>query len=196
MPSVVVFDLEYTAWPGSLEQRWLRPGEYREIVQIGAVKLDTGNFAETAAFAIFAKPRLNPYLSAYFEELTGIDNRTLAAEGVDFAQAYRAFIAFADGAPIVSFGRDDLVLANNLRLYGIADAPPLPAHINIVPWLKVQGIDSRGLHACDVARLAGAAFGGRRHDALDDARSVALGIAALVARGAPHPVGWPWRDGA
>ncbi|MGB8366116.1 MAG: exonuclease domain-containing protein [Rhizomicrobium sp.] len=188
MPSAVVFDLEYTAWPGSMEQRWLRPGEHREVVQIGAVKVDAGIFAETASFSRLTRPRLNPRLSPYFEELTGIGNGVLAAEGIDLAHAYRAFIAFADGAPLVSFGRDDLVLADNLGLYGIIDAPPLPAHINIVPWLKAQGIDPRGSHACDVARLAGAAFAGRRHDALDDARSVALGIATLVARGAPHPI--------
>lgn len=188
MPSAVVFDLEYTAWPGSLEHRWLRPGEHREVVQIGAVQVDADNFAETAAFGRLVKPRLNPYLSPYFEQLTGITNDALAAEGIDFVQAYDAFIAFAQGAPLISFGRDDLVLGDNLRLYGIKDAPPLPLHINIAPWLRAHGIDTRGSHACDVARLAGTAYAGRRHDALDDARSVALGVAALVARGAAHPV--------
>ena len=65
--------------------------------------------------------------------------------------------------------------------------PPLPLHINIVPWLIDQGIDPRGLHACDIARATGAAFDGRKHDALADARSVAAGIGFLVARGAPSP---------
>ena len=44
-----------------------------------------------------------------------------------------------------------------------------------------------GARIDDIAQAAGASFVGRRHDALDDARSVAAGVAALVARGAPNP---------
>jgi inhibitor of KinA sporulation pathway (predicted exonuclease) len=187
MRHVVVFDLEFTAWPGSMEHRWLRPGEYREVVQIGAVKLDRAGFTEIGAFNALAKPRLNPVLSPYFESLTGVTNAALAKDGVDFVEAYRAFIAFAAGASICAFGRDDLVLGENLKLYGIENPPPLPPYANIVPWLVEQGIDPRGLHACDIAEATGAVFAGRRHDALDDARSVALGIATLMARGAPDP---------
>lgn len=187
MSEIVIFDLEFTAWPGSMEHRWLRPGEHREVVQIGAVKLDAATLEETAEFNMLAKPRLNPVLSSYFEELTGVTNRALAEDGVDFADAYRSFVAFADRMPIVAFGRDDLVLIDNLKLYGLNVVPPLPRYRNIVPWLFEHGIDTRGLHACDIAQIAGAKFRGRRHDALDDARSVALGIATLVARGAANP---------
>lgn len=187
MNNVVVFDLEFTAWSGSMEHRWMRPGEHREVVQIGAIKLDRASFAEIDALDVLAKPRLNPVLSAYFEQLTGVTNEEVEKRGIDFADAYRAFVDFADGAPIFAFGRDDLVLEENLRLYGLKTLPPLPPHGNIVPWLVEHGIDPRGLHACDIARAAGAAFEGRRHDALDDSRSVAAGIAHLVARGATNP---------
>jgi len=187
MSCVTVFDLEFTAWQGSMEHRWLRPGEFREVVQIGAVKLDAANFAELAATDILVKPRLNPVLSSYFEVLTGVTNERLARDGVDFAEAYRAFVRFANGAPLAAFGRDDLVLVDNLTLYGLKDEPALPAYTNLVPWLALAGIDPRGLHACDIAEAAGARFEGRRHDALDDARSVAAGVAALVARGFANP---------
>ena len=187
MRFVIVFDLEFTAWQGSMEHRWLRPGEFREVVQIGAVKLDAATFAETAAIDILIKPRLNPVLSPYFEELTGVTNERLAQEGVDFAEGYRSFVRFADGAPLAAFGRDDRVLIDNLTLYGLTDEPRLPPYINIAPWLARAGVDVRGLHACDIAEAAGAIFEGRRHDALDDARSIAAGIATLVARGFPNP---------
>ena len=36
---MVVMDLEYTAWEGSLERGWSKPGEAREIIQIGDVKI-------------------------------------------------------------------------------------------------------------------------------------------------------------
>ncbi len=168
-----------------MAHRWMRPGEFAEVVQIGAVKLDGQTLAETGAFQMLVRPRINPVLSSYLERLTGITNARIAEDGVDFADAYAGFVAFAGGAEMFAFGRDDLVLVSNLRLYGIEDAPPLPPHHNIAPWLNAQGVDVRGAHACDVARLAGAVFEGRAHDALDDARSVAAGLRAIVERGGP-----------
>ncbi|MGH6870727.1 MAG: exonuclease domain-containing protein [Rhizomicrobium sp.] len=184
MPHATVFDLEFTAWPGSLARRWLGPGEFKELVQIGAVKLDARTFAPLAEFEAVVRPRVNPVLSDYLVELTGVTNRALAERGVDFTDAYRAFVEFAAGGTVCAFGRDDFVFAENIRLYGIADAPALPPFVNVVPWLHENGIDPLGFHACDVARLCGAEFSGREHDALEDARSVALGIKTLVARGA------------
>ena len=188
MPAAIVFDLEFTAWAGSLESRWLRPGEFKEVVQIGAIKVGADAFDEIAPFDALVRPRINPTISGYLEKLTGITNAAIGERGSDFLPAYARFVAFAASAPIVAFGRDDLVLTSNLRLYGIADATPLPRYINIAPWLADNGVDPRGLHACDIAEAAGAKFEGHRHDALDDARSVALGIKTLVARGAPNPL--------
>ena len=36
---IVLYDTEFTNWEGFLEQRFQAPGRYREIIQIGAVKL-------------------------------------------------------------------------------------------------------------------------------------------------------------
>ena len=36
---IVIFDLEYTAWEGSMQRDWGGEGEYRELVQTGGVKL-------------------------------------------------------------------------------------------------------------------------------------------------------------
>ena len=188
MPSVVLFDLEYTAWEGSLAGRWLKPGEFREVVQIGAVKIDAATLEHVADFEALVRPRINTELSGYFESLTGITNGMLAGRGVDLAPAYRRFVEFADGASIVSFGRDDRVLLHNLDLYGLKDMPDLPAHTNIAHWLNANGVKTAGYHACDVARLCGAGdFKGNEHDALDDARSLAAGARALIARGVANP---------
>lgn len=184
----VVFDLEFTAWVGSMAHRWSRPGEFTELVQIGAVRVDAQSFAEEGTLDLLIKPRLNQVLSDYFVTLTGITNDALAVRGVDFAQAYDAFLRFADGAPIVAFGRDDLIFESNLDLYGLHDAKPLPRYINIVPWLIENGIDPKGRNACDVGPLAGVKFEGQKHNAMDDARSVVSGIKALVERGARNPL--------
>jgi inhibitor of KinA sporulation pathway (predicted exonuclease) len=71
--TLVVFDLEWTAWPGSFERDWSGPGELREIIQFGAVKADVANnLAETGHFECFARPTVNPILSDYIIALTGI----------------------------------------------------------------------------------------------------------------------------
>jgi inhibitor of KinA sporulation pathway (predicted exonuclease) len=184
MAHATVFDLEFTAWPGTMESGWLRPGEFRELVQIGAVKIDAETFDVLGELNLLVRPRINPVLSGYLTRLTGITNAALAERGLDFRDAHRRFVDFAGGGMICAFGRDDLVFDENVRLYAIADAPQLPPYTNAIPLLIENGIDPRGFHACDVARLCGAPFDGREHDALEDARSVALGLKALVARGA------------
>lgn len=170
-----------------MENRWLRPGEFREVVQIGAVRVDVSTWQIVAEFETLVRPRINGTLSSYFETLTGITNAKLAQRGVDLCDAYRHFVAFAQNDPIASFGRDDLVLTRNLALYGIWDAQPLPVHHNIAPWLNESGVATKGLHACDIARACGAEFAGREHDALDDARSLAIGARRLIAQGARNP---------
>src|ERR1700761_14253 len=110
-----------------MARRWMAPGEYQEVVQIGAVKLDGETLARLDEFDVLVRPRFNFQLSDYFVKLTGIDNAALAARGVDFAQAHDRFLDFVGDGVIAAFGRDDYVLADNLRLYGIRDARPLPA---------------------------------------------------------------------
>ena len=82
----VVFDLEFTAWEGSVAHRWSRPGEFTELVQIGALLVDARSFAVEREMDLLVKPRLNPVLSEYLVKLTGITNEELAARGVDFAR--------------------------------------------------------------------------------------------------------------
>ena len=182
----VVFDLEFTAWQGSLASRWTRPGEHTEVVQIGAVKLDAETLKITGEFECLVRPRVNPVLSQYLTDLTGITNALIDKRGLDFITAYRAFLDFVGPSPMWAFGRDDLIFADNLKLYAW-DALPMPQYTNAIPWLAEQGVELKGKHACDVAEAAGTAFVGRKHDALADARGVAAGIRAVVARGAANP---------
>jgi DNA polymerase III epsilon subunit-like protein len=183
--SFVVFDLEFTAWPGSVERKWSGPGEHREVVQIGAVALGV-DLAETGSLDLLVRPRINPVLSDYLIELTGITNEELTARGIDFADAFPRFLAFVAGRPLFCFGRDDFVLSENVKLYGLNLEVPVAR--NIGQWMRQAGIDVTGLHSCDLARAAGVPHDGRAHNALEDARSVAKAIRTLVARGAPHPL--------
>ncbi|HXJ02893.1 MAG TPA: 3'-5' exonuclease [Micropepsaceae bacterium] len=184
---VVIFDLEFTAWEGSMESRWTRPGELTEVVQIGAVKLDAATLKEIDSFDMLVSPRVNPVLSDYFVALTGITNEAMALRGVDFVIAYRAFLDFVGDAPIIAHGRDDLIFATNLKLYGWERALPMPPYTNAIHWFAAQGVDLKGKRACDVAEAAGGVFEGRKHNALADARGVAAGFRVLIGKGAANP---------
>jgi inhibitor of KinA sporulation pathway (predicted exonuclease) len=107
-----------------------------------------------------------------------------ARTGCDFETAYGRFLNFAGEGPIAAFGRDERVLEDNMRLYGIAKARPLPPFYDLRGWFAALGIDPRGLHSCDLAPALGLAFAGKPHNALDDARSIASAMAVMAARGA------------
>jgi hypothetical protein len=161
----VVFDLEFTAWEGSVAARWSRPGEHTEVVQIGAVKLDAERLTIVEEFAMLVKPRVNPALSDYL---------------------VHGFLDFTGPARTWAFGRDDLILAANLKLYGWHGLTP-PPYENALPWFAAQGIDLKGKHACDVPEAVGLSFEGQKHDALADAKGVAAGLVHLIRGGAPNP---------
>lgn len=183
-PHLTIFDLEFTAWEQSLARQWLGPGEFKEVVQIGAVRLNLQSLTMEGSFDCLVRPRVNAQLSDYFEKLTGISNRRLAAEGVDFEIGYRRFLDFARGGTIAAFGHDEWVLEENIRLYGLKGLPPLPDFLELRDWFFRRGIDPKGLHSCDIGPKLGVPFEGQKHDALCDARSIAAGMTVLIQRGA------------
>src|SRR5262249_15471661 len=111
----IVFDLEFTAWEGSLARGWNRPGEHKELVQVGAVKVDAQSLKPVDEINLLVRPRINPVLSDYLVTLTGVTNADMAKRGLDFAVAYRMFLDFVEDARIWAFGRDDLIFEENMR---------------------------------------------------------------------------------
>jgi inhibitor of KinA sporulation pathway (predicted exonuclease) len=181
-PTITIFDLEFTAWECSMARHWLAPGEFKEVVQIGAVKLDAESFSPLAEFDMLVRPRINAALSPYFEKLTGITGARVTRQGVDFAVAYARFLEFAAEGPVAAFGHDERVLEENIRLYGLKGAKPLPVFYDLRGWFAVQGVDPRGLHSCDLGPALGLPFTGQAHNALDDARSIAGAMKAMASR--------------
>ena len=183
LPTITIFDLEYTAWECSMARHWLAPGEFKEVVQIGAVKLDADTLSILAEFEILVRPRINPQLSPYFEALTGITSDRLARQGEDFATAYARFAAFAGEGPIAAFGHDERVLEHNIRLYGMTGLRALPLFYDLRGWFAALGVDPRGMHSCDLAPALGVPFAGQAHNALDDARAIAAAMSIMASRG-------------
>lgn len=178
---LVVLDLEWTAWEGSTQRGWSGPGELREIVQAGAVRLNAG-FREQAALEILIRPRSNPLLSEYFTTLTGITQARVDAEGVDVAQGLADLQSFiGDAAIVCSNGRDREVVEENCRLFG------LPS-LSFARWLDVRPLlcetsgDPTQVSGA-VAQLFGLEPAGSAHHALSDARNVAAVLGLLYRRG-------------
>jgi DNA polymerase III epsilon subunit-like protein len=186
-PEVVVFDTEFTAWPGSMARAWAGPGEHKEIVQIGAVKLESESLVEIGAFEVLIRPAKNPILSEYLVGLTRISNERLARDGVDFATGIGRFLAFVEERPCYCYGRDDKIIALNAQLIGLPHLWPDRAATNLKDWLLRVGVPLAGVFSGELAAHVGSKSQGIAHDALVDARSLAEAVRYLVAKGAPNP---------
>jgi inhibitor of KinA sporulation pathway (predicted exonuclease) len=171
---LVVWDTEFTAWPGSQERGWTGPGEHRELVQIGAVALAaTAEFKEIATFERVIQPTINPRLSPYFMELTGISQERVDCDGIPFPAALEAFADFVNrwSGGIVSFGRDDLVLDENCALHGVALTVMRGRFQDLRPALEAA-IGRKGMMSSELPRFVGLPVPEQAHDALADARAI------------------------
>ncbi|CAA7613517.1 Inhibitor of the KinA pathway to sporulation [Candidatus Terasakiella magnetica] len=178
---IVVYDLEYTTWEGARARGWSGPGEHREVVQIGAVRLDGGTEA-----SILVKPRLNPDLSAYFTTLTGISQGQVDKDGIDFAAALARLADFAQGAGLVANGADEEVLRENCRLTDTA-FPFEGRCCDISPLLRRAAGRDGHVFSCDLGQTFGLALDQTAHDALGDARQVAAVVRLLLDTGRLRP---------
>ena len=183
---VVVFDLEWTSWPGFYESDWTLPGKFREIIQIGAVRLDARrDYRETAALDLLVRPVRNSVLSDYITDLTGITQTRLDEEAVDFAMALSKFRDFVDGASyIAANGTDWVVIDENCRLHGLPCPPVLADGVNLHPILA-RAMDTEDIFV-ESSRLTdrlGLPATGAAHDGLADARAIAAVIRHLRAAG-------------
>lgn len=180
MNSFIVYDLEYTSWEGALARNWSGPGEHREIVQIGAVRLDP-DFREVDSLDILVKPNRNPLVSGYFIALTGITQGRIDQHGVDAATALDAFLEFA-GADLwlLSNGADALVLAENYSLLGLTD--PFVGRTRDVHDLLLSASGRARLTSAELPEIFGLPSAGRGHTALADARNVAAALRLIATQ--------------
>jgi hypothetical protein len=181
---MVVFDLEWTAWEGSLARSWSGPGEYREVIQIGGVRLDAVRFERLTAFDRLVRPVRNPVLSDYITRLSGLTNERMLAEGMSFQAALAEFAAFVGDRPIWCNGSDAAVLRENCALQAIA-CPVDTARIgNLRPLLaRATGMPDSRLVSCELPELLGIGRGRECHTGAGDAIAIASALAALRASG-------------
>jgi inhibitor of KinA sporulation pathway (predicted exonuclease) len=186
---IVILDLEFTAWEGSQERGWSRPGEFREVVQIGALRADSVSLQVTGEFNELVRPVRNPALSDYFQQLTGISQAAVDEHGRPFADALDAFLDFCDGHYVLSYGNDMVILGENLILQvpeGRTLKRGMPPFMNIRNYFNAVLPATAGLSSGRLAYELGlAARIDREHDALADCYSILETLRHLRELGHP-----------
>lgn len=174
---LIILDTEFTAWEGSNARSWSGSGEYREIIQIGAIKVDTATLSETDSFMALVKPVKNPQLSDYIQNLTHITQAAVDEHGLAYADALETFQKWVGEFPLYCFGRDGEIMAENAALLDI-DFPFTPEQFTDVrPIFRAHGYaavqSGRMLEEFGLPVLPG------EHDAVNDVRSILAALREL-----------------
>lgn len=181
----VIFDSEYTAWPGSLESGWTRPGEIREMFQWGLLRVKRecqGQPREEAATEIIIKTVIVPQLPEYSISLTGVPQLRVDTEGIPFFAALEKMYQFSRSGelPILSYGGDRHVLADNCAMLAVTPPTFAAGFLDIRPLLHRTDPRTCALSSGQLHTLAPEdSLEGRIHDALHDVRSVCAYLAGF-----------------
>ena len=172
-PEFVLYDTEWTSWEGFMERDWKEPGKYREIIQIGALRVGE-NLTEAGSFSTYIKPVKNPELSDYIQKLTHITQEKINAEGKTLSEALNAFSQFTNNLPLYSWGDDAGTLRENCELIGIPFTliNQSTSLISLLtPLLIAKGVDVAKYTSGSLIEAFGKK-GGRAHDAVNDMRNL------------------------
>ena len=198
MEAAIVFDCEFLATEGSPNRFWCAPHDPDPtVVQIGAVKigleedfpiLDTHRSHVLPVGRAGDAVAIDPHLTW----LTGITNEVVRKEGLPLKQALSHLEAFADGASFWSWGKDEFnLLAISCYVEGISPNIPVARFGNAASLLLAAGMPpddlkrTRSNELADYFKIDHPPL--QAHDALDDARSVAFVLQALLRNGQLKP---------
>ncbi|MDF2614748.1 MAG: polymerase [Clostridia bacterium] len=136
----IIFDLEFNQDFSSLQNFEKKRPQYPfEIIQIGAIKLDS-EFNTIATFNRYVKPTLYTKISPFITELTGITTDQLLIEEL-FPEVYKAYIEFIGGTDSVFcvWGLSDIKELFRNTEYLHLDNKLLPRmYINIQPYVSTH----------------------------------------------------------
>ena len=145
-----LYDTEYTAWENSQIENWSRPGEKKELIQIAVFKIknEENELIILRKLNIFIKPKINPILSDYITNLTGITNKKINDYGLNFDDGMNILYELCkhDGKLInlYSYGNDYEIIEENLKY----NKYPLNSkfykwskyHLDLIPIFKKENI--------------------------------------------------------
>jgi len=169
----LVIDLEATCYKRGTEPH----GFLSEIIEIGAVMLDTGARVPRWEGDWIVRPRLNPVVSPFCSELTTLTQAEVDG-GISLAQALDEMLARAgEGAwRFASWGFFDRgILEDNCRRYGIPYR--MPRHFSLKHEFALY-YNRHPIGMAGALKTLRIPLQGTHHRGIDDARN----IAAIAAR--------------
>ncbi len=164
----VIVDLEATCWEGGSNI------EQMEIIEIGAVVLESSKGSILEEFNAFVSPVIHPVLSEYCMRLTSICQQDVD-EADGFKTVFPRFLNWIGSQPftLCSWGAYDL---KQFRVDCERHEIPLPAsflkHIN----LKQEFADLKTIKPCGMVKALNILcikLDGIHHRAIDDVRNIA-----------------------
>lgn len=193
----IIFDTEFTSWEGCHENGRL-DWQKEEIVQIAAVKVDEKTLIVVEELNLYVKPTINPVLSDYFINLTGLTNELIEEQGISFEQAYSEFKQFSKGLSCYSYNAgsekslaDGDIMRKNLSFNDMKDENE-PHYVNIANWFRKvfaeSGLDMGNVNSGGIAKKLGVQnmlqdSGIDEHNALYDVYSLLAGVRYFKAKG-------------
>lgn len=133
----IIIDLEMN--PVSKKNKEIRKALSREIIEIGAVKLNE-KLDVIDSFKCFVKAEYNPNITSYITDLTGITNADVYCKGSlrTAMSKLESWIGYEKKARIYSWSNADLMQIQKECHFKDIDIPS-----NLRRWLNLQKIYSR-----------------------------------------------------
>ena len=176
MKKIALLDLEWTSWYGNYYGKNLinekrLSWQKKEIIQIGLIIIDE-NYKLKKKISVLVKPVINPKLSQYIINLTGITQKKIDLKGISFISAYKALKKNVNNCIIVSNGTDGDVLSQNLK-FNKLNEKNLDV-INIKNYLhEIYNIPDKFLHSTVIHTYFGyKLFNTNAHNALNDCLNI------------------------
>lgn len=185
--TAVIYDTEFTTWEGAMDSGWAEDWQERELVQIGAIRVDIESLEIMDRFDEILRPVINPVLSDFFIELTGITNEDVAEKGLEFPVAFEKFIDFVKDDTIYAYGKDAEVLNLNCELHKREDWVNYLKSDSVLPYFEGHGVDSSKVNSGKLADYFGVDIEIREHNAMDDVYSIHAALKHLKAQGYKIP---------
>jgi 3'-5' exoribonuclease 1 len=164
----IIVDLEATCWEGG------KTSDQMEIIEIGAVILESSIGPILEEFNVFVKPVIHPVLSEYCMRLTSIRQQDVD-KADDFKTVFPDFVDWIGSQPfnLCSWGAYDLKqFRADCERHKIVLPTSFSKHIN----LKQEFADLKRIKPCGMAKalnILGINLEGVHHRAIDDVRNIA-----------------------
>lgn len=194
MNIAIIYDCEYLCLEGSQRRYWCAAHDPDPVVaQIGAVKLgldDDYPIIETFMEYVIPIDRYGERyaLDPFFSNLTGITPADIDDKAISLFDALSRLNEFSEGAPLWSWGKDELnMVAISCYISGIEAPIPAVRFNNAVKLLLAAGMPIEHIARTPSNKLAEyygvvhAPLSG--HDARDDALSISYALQHLLRSG-------------